>query len=1072
MATVIDLLRHLGQHAAPDGGNALAGPVVVPGVVDSPLTLPLPPTLVAAWSRVVGRATFGHHALALSTAQTRHSLALMGHGAAPHADLALLTLSQIAADPDRIALWIVSEDDPGTQHARTIAKMLGIAVVDGTQPGGRIRQAQLVFATPLDLHRRVLHYHDRAWRWLWPRLQVIALPNLHHYTDVRAGHLHWLVRRIERLAPHAPLQILTSLAPVAEVETNLSRLFQRPFRVVGAPDGPNHNTLVTLWRCDADRAASLISLARQLIERRLAVNVLGRDPAETALLQTTLESAGIELAQADGRVALVAGIPLTSDARQTLLRAGYRLLVFLAGSEPHEMLFAADPELLLHALPTWPITTANPYVSASELACAAAERPLEESEIDRWNLRDLRDRLVKRGTLRPLPGSDGWQHAADAGDSYAELDPRSIGGAPVVVLGPDHAPLTTITPALLDRRALPNQVFAPGLRVQQRDEAAQIVQLAADPAERATLVVADMTVTVREEAAARTIRFGKITAELIRGKVLAIQRVTALRELRSDGTQRDLPLQPSDAQWSAAACWIALPAPPSDRSVAGWALTQVLPLLALAHPASLVPAYDAETGRLYLIEAEPGGVGLLDCVYDQFERVVELALALVDAATQQTLFTQLARVEGAWLRVLQSGQQAVPPEVVLPALPSISARAPAPSPQPTSPRMAPLRVVPFAPRARTYTAPVAESPPTAGVPAETAPVAPHASTLNRMLEPNVEATAPIESVADEDAAPYDSVAATVEDDRDAAAAAYDSEPRAEVAATATTALPDPSNDLATVEPSNNVAPAADDSPREVQDRIRPNRMRPQPASAAQFRLEDLLPALDDEAVETDNVTSSNADDDRDVEPEPSILRTTEVEPEPEQAPIEGESSRQPLRPPLRFEPRRGTPPSPQRAARTPDLSRRSAPTPLRQPQDRTNRTQSPRRDQAPPRRDAYPASPNHAPEPQADVNAMIARMRRLREQREAEQAKPVAPARPAASFEPAELRFHIGERVQCLPYGIGIVRGSSVVAGREQVVIDFPEYGEIEVDPAVNLVRSVARSAQRGDDDGDRDASA
>lgn len=93
---------------------------------------------------------------------------------------------------------------------------------------------------------------------------------------------------------------------------------------------------------------------------------------------------------------------------------------------------------------------------------------------------------------------------------------------------------------------------------------------------------------------------------------------------------------------------------------------------------------------------------------------------------------------------------------------------------------------------------------------------------------------------------------------------------------------------------------------------------------------------------------------------------------------------------------------------------------------------------------------------------MIARMRRLREQREAEQHKPEPRSAPTRSrpmdTEPVELRFHIGERVQCLPYGTGTVQSSRLDEGRELVVIDFPDYGEIEVDPAVSLVRSVSSS--------------
>ncbi len=97
---------------------------------------------------------------------------------------------------------------------------------------------------------------------------------------------------------------------------------------------------------------------------------------------------------------------------------------------------------------------------------------------------------------------------------------------------------------------------------------------------------------------------------------------------------------------------------------------------------------------------------------------------------------------------------------------------------------------------------------------------------------------------------------------------------------------------------------------------------------------------------------------------------------------------------------------------------------------------------------------------------MIARMRRLREQREAEQGQRRSPpiTRPDRAAAPVEPRFHIGERVQCLPYGIGIVRASRLVDGRELVMIDFPDYGEIEVDPAVSLVRQLGTVPQAGDD--------
>lgn len=105
---------------------------------------------------------------------------------------------------------------------------------------------------------------------------------------------------------------------------------------------------------------------------------------------------------------------------------------------------------------------------------------------------------------------------------------------------------------------------------------------------------------------------------------------------------------------------------------------------------------------------------------------------------------------------------------------------------------------------------------------------------------------------------------------------------------------------------------------------------------------------------------------------------------------------------------------------------------------------------------------------------MIDRMRRLRQQREAEQQATGPRSRPATARGSAqddtdasiELRFHIGERVQCLPYGIGRVRASRIVDGRELVQIDFPDYGEIEVDPSISLVRQLgSRPADTSDDE-------
>lgn len=99
---------------------------------------------------------------------------------------------------------------------------------------------------------------------------------------------------------------------------------------------------------------------------------------------------------------------------------------------------------------------------------------------------------------------------------------------------------------------------------------------------------------------------------------------------------------------------------------------------------------------------------------------------------------------------------------------------------------------------------------------------------------------------------------------------------------------------------------------------------------------------------------------------------------------------------------------------------------------------------------------------------MIARMRRLREQREAQQRRPSPQpdvSNGGSEDHATEIRFHIGDRVQCLPYGVGIVEASRIVDGREQLVIAFPEYGEIDVDPTVSLVRVLPKRPPVDHDD-------
>ncbi len=57
-------------------------------------------------------------------------------------------------------------------------------------------------------------------------------------------------------------------------------------------------------------------------------------------------------------------------------------------------------------------------------------------------------------------------------------------------------------------------------------------------------------------------------------------------------------------------------------------------------------------------------------------------------------------------------------------------------------------------------------------------------------------------------------------------------------------------------------------------------------------------------------------------------------------------------------------------------------------------------------------------------------------------------------------RFAAGDRIFCLPYGDGEVMDSRIEDGREVLIVRFPDYGELTIDPALSLVRKLEPPAE------------
>lgn len=406
MATVIDLLRGIGEHAAPDGDQALRGPVALPGRSPRTVGVAVPPVLATAWQAATGRSLETAHAVALAATQAGEPIAIMAHGLASQQDLLLVALARLLATNASRALWIVPDRVCAERAApllQDIAGALNVAWQIVPTVSTRTMASRLVVATLDDLDQRLLPYGERAWSWFWTHLEVLMVTDLYRLAAGSLQHLAWLARRVERLAP-SQMRLLAACSPCVEPEQMLNSVFGRDFHVIdaGPPHGP---AMIVIWRC-ADRRAAVVQLAGALLDRRLAITVLGRNAAETDQLRAMLADIPGLVVGSDAkkaRIALVYGVPCDVAERAATVRAGYRLIVLLAADEPHELLFAAQPELALDGVARVANMADDAGVVNHHLQRAADELPLTMPEVARWRVVPVVEHLIARGLLRPMP---------------------------------------------------------------------------------------------------------------------------------------------------------------------------------------------------------------------------------------------------------------------------------------------------------------------------------------------------------------------------------------------------------------------------------------------------------------------------------------------------------------------------------------------------------------------------------------------------------------------------------------------------------------------------------------------
>ncbi len=648
-----DLLQQIGQRLATSAQSPLIqmGELTLPDA--APQSTPLDPELAVAWRALLGDIGLAWQAEALATARRGGGIALIAPPPLGPAALLLLVAEQVR-ELNGVLLVLAPHQqalDDLAATVRAIDALLGgalphLVVAATTRPPRKL--PKLVLMTPETLHQRVLRLHNRAWARLWSELQGVVLPALDMAPGAPLGHIRWLLRRVARLRPLArPPQLFLSVAPLAEVESTLATLVDAlpPIVAVNTSRVP---LTWSLWRGGADPIQMALDVALALRATGLTVHVGARAPLERAVVAQRAAPHGVALAPQAGTPAhtLVLVGAIAGATLPLLAASGYRAVVVVTDQSVAAQTACAQPALVTPnlALPL-PVAQANTYVDSAHLRCAAEESPLTWAEIQSWEVESLVERLERKGLLAALPGSQAeWQPVAAPGgerDSYSALHPASASGSVVEVEDEREQRLAAIDAASAERRFYPGAGMLGGYVERWADDMTVVLHL---NAQRRTRAVRRTEVTVREQLAERSLDGGRADYMLGVGRVVVREEIVARLAIQGDGTLRRMPFDPPlRVQWSAPAVWIAAPQAPPEL---GETLAEVLPLLVRCSEVDVVPC--VSDGVLYIVEAQPGGRGLVDELYMQFEALLHLAELAAQAVQDDPLWRGVVQAERAW----------------------------------------------------------------------------------------------------------------------------------------------------------------------------------------------------------------------------------------------------------------------------------------------------------------------------------------------------------------------------------------------------------------------------------------
>ncbi|MDR1442148.1 MAG: DUF1998 domain-containing protein [Bifidobacteriaceae bacterium] len=390
-----------------------------------------------------------------------------------------------------------------------------------------------------------------------------------------------------------------------------------------------------------------------LPEERRALEGRLRSGALLGLVSTTALELGIDIAGLDA--VITAGWPgtrvaLTQQAGRAGRAGGDGLAVWVAGTDPLDSYLVAHPEAVLGApLEAAVFDPSNPYVAAPHLAAAAAEWPIDASELpllDR-TAAQVMDALAQTGAVRQRGRRWFWILPERATDLTGLRD--SGGGTVQVIENPTGRILGTVDSASAPALVHPGAVYVhqgDTFLVSALDLDGGLAMV--DPAQPRyrTMPLHQSTVQVIDEFSSAP---GAL-ADWHFGMVDVTSQVTGFMRLRVPGLER-IDTQRLDMPRShlrTAATWITIPAGtikeagfdaaglPGALHAAEHAAIGLLPLLATCDRwdlGGLSTAVHADTGEatIFIHDSVPGGAGFAERAYHRRIQLLDAVHALLAA---------------------------------------------------------------------------------------------------------------------------------------------------------------------------------------------------------------------------------------------------------------------------------------------------------------------------------------------------------------------------------------------------------------------------------------------------------